>query len=236
VRGKVESLKSLEPEVADIERARARELACRYFALACSYARCHDGRPAIIVVFGAAGTGKSSVARALAVRLCCDVLNSDEIRKQLAGASPTTSRKADYGCGIYTEEFTKRTYGAMMAAAERRLADGKAVILDATFRHPEERRNVCLSAARARVPVLFVECRADEAEVLRRLRERAQRPGVVSDADTNVYMRQLADFVPPNEIEPESRIEVDTTHGSEAAVTTVEDWLARRYSEAHKSH
>lgn len=226
VRGKVESLKSLEPEVPPADRARARELGGQYFAMACRYAGCYDGRVVAIVVCGPAGSGKSTIAHALARRLGFAVLSSDEIRKRLTGGAPTTSFKAPYGGGIYGEEFTRRTYEEMIARAQTRLAAGAGVILDATFRHPQERGAVLAMGARAGAPVLFVECHAEEAEVLRRLSERALRPGAISDAGLEVYLRQRADFSPLDEIPPDYRIAADTTGAVAAVTAAVEDRLA----------
>ena len=222
VRAKVESLRSLDSQVPRAEREQARALAARYFAMACRYAACYDGRPAVVVVCGAAGTGKSTIARILGKRLGFEVLNSDEVRKRMIGASPTTAQKAPYGSGIYSQEFTQRTYDALILGARQRLEAGAGVILDATFRHPGERRHVLEIAARTRATVLFVECRADEAEVMRRLSERSRRPGSVSDADAAVHLRQLADFVPLDEIAVEYRIVADTTRGNDATVIAAE--------------
>lgn len=227
VRAKVESLRSLDSQVPRAERDRARALATRYFAMACGYAGCYDGRPVVIVVCGAAGTGKSTFARTLGNRMGLEVLNSDDVRKRMIGASPTTALKAPYGGGIYSQEFTQRTYDALILGAKQRIETGAGVILDATFRHPGERRRVLEAAVHTGACALFVECRADESEVMRRLSERSRRPGSVSDADAAVYLRQVADFVPLDEIAPECRIVADTTRGNDAAVLAVERQLGR---------
>jgi predicted kinase len=210
VRAKVESLRSIEAEVPIVERERARELAHQYFALASRYAECGCARAAVIVVCGAAGTGKSTLGRALGERLGLEVISSDAIRKRLAGASPTARMRASYGAGIYTEEFTRRTYEAIVAGAGKRLAEGRAIILAATFRHPAERRAVVEMATQMGAPFVFIECRADDAEVLRRLRKRERRPGEVSDATAEVYLRQREDFVPLDEIPARCRFIADT--------------------------
>jgi aminoglycoside phosphotransferase family enzyme/predicted kinase len=225
VRAKVESLRSIELEIPPAEREHARELAHQYFALALRYAGRKGGHTAVIVVCGGAGTGKSTLARTLGERLGIEVVNSDEVRKRLAGASPTARMRASYGAGIYTEEFTRRTYEALIAEARKRLAEGCAIILDATFRHPAERRPVVEMATHLGAPFLFVECRADDAEVLRRLRKRERRPAEVSDATTDVYLRQREDFVPLEEIPERRRFIADTSRHSreiaEEAVTLV---------------
>ena len=56
----------------------------------------------------------------------------------------------------------------MLNEAQDLLSKGRGVILDATFRRSEDRDHLVGTAARNSVPVMFVECRAGENEVLRR--------------------------------------------------------------------
>ena len=95
VRGKVESLKSTEPEIPAEEQERARQQARRSFRLSYRYAR-GALTPALIVVCGQIGTGKSTVAQYLSEQTGFAVLNSDVIRKRLAGLLPTARASADY--------------------------------------------------------------------------------------------------------------------------------------------
>jgi hypothetical protein len=231
VRAKVETLRSIESEVPIVERERARELAHRYFAMASRYAKCGCARAAVIVVCGAAGTGKSTLARALGERLGIDVISSDAVRKRLAGVSPTARMRATYGAGIYTEEFTRRTYEALIAEARKRLAEGRAIILDATFRHPAERRPVVEMATHAGAPFLFVECRVHDAEVLRRLRKRDQRPGEVSDATADIYVRQRDDFVRLDEIPERRRLVADTSRHPHEIANEIADVVTHLFAE-----
>ena len=62
VRGKVESLKSVEPEIPAAEQEQARQQAQRSFRLAYRYAH-GTPAPALIVVCGQIGTGKSTVVQ-----------------------------------------------------------------------------------------------------------------------------------------------------------------------------
>jgi uncharacterized protein len=226
VRAKVESLRSIEPEVSLEDRDSSRAAARDYFAQACHYAGCYDGSLAIVAVCGPAASGKSTMARLLSQRLGFGVLSSDEIRKRMAGVKTTTSLKAPYGRGVYAEEFTRQTYAALAGAAEDHVRGKRGVILDATFRHPDQRRGVIETAARAAVPALFVECYAAETEVMHRLKNRAQRPGSVSDAGVDVYQRQRADFTPLDEIPVEWRVRIDTTEPPEVAAAIVEEHFA----------
>ena len=94
IRGKVDYLKSLEPEVPPEEQERARERGRAKFTLAARYAAC--GRPALVIVCGLVASGKSTVAETLRLRTGFDVFNSDRVRKQLAGIPDTLHRPTDY--------------------------------------------------------------------------------------------------------------------------------------------
>jgi hypothetical protein len=225
VRAKVEALRSLEPEVPADERAASDRAARGYFELAARYAL--SASPAIIVVCGMSGTGKSTVARLLHARLGFAVMNSDRIRKRLAAIPAHRRVRTGYGEGIYNEVFTRRTYATMLAEAGAAARAGRGVILDATFKRERERALVGEFARRQKLPVLFVECVAAELEVLRRLRRRASRMGEVSDATAEVYLRQRREFAPLREIPPDYHLEVDTTAAPEQIASEVEQRLER---------
>ncbi|HEV8717760.1 MAG TPA: AAA family ATPase [Candidatus Binatia bacterium] len=74
--------------------------------------------PALVVVCGRVGTGKSTVAQLLNEHTGFSVLNSDVVRKRLVGLLPTARVSADYRAGIYSEAFTRRTYTALRTQAE----------------------------------------------------------------------------------------------------------------------
>jgi aminoglycoside phosphotransferase family enzyme/predicted kinase len=223
VRGKVESLRSLEPEVGAVERERSRQLASEYFTLASHYARCAS--PCLIIVCGLSGSGKSTVARMLQHRKGFKAINSDRVRKRLASVAPHEHVRTGYSANIYSDRFTKITYDAMLAEAERLLNDGCGVILDATFKESADRQLALALAARRGVPVLFVECVVSEDEAIRRLEQRASVKGEVSDATPDVYKRQRAEFEPIREIPPRNHLRMDTTRRREQLVAEIEDAL-----------
>ena len=70
--------------------------------------------PAIIIVCGLAGSGKSTVARTVGARTGYQILNSDVVRKQLAGISLTTRSTEDYGKGLYSDSFNVLTYDCLL--------------------------------------------------------------------------------------------------------------------------
>ncbi len=225
VRAKVDILRSLEPEVPARERDAATESARRYFDLAARYAL--SATPAIIVVCGASGTGKSTVARLLHARLGFTVMNSDRVRKRLASIPLHRRVRTGYAEGIYNEAFTRRTYATMLDEANAALRAGRGVILDATFKDARDRTRVVEMAARRKLLALFVECVADESEILRRLKRRASRKGEVSDATPGIYLRQRREFAPIREVAPQNHLKVDTTAEPEMIAIEVEQRLAR---------
>lgn len=92
-----------------------------------------EGRVSLVLVGGPPGTGKSTLATRLAEALGGTVLSSDRIRKELAGLSPGTHAPAPLGHGIYTAQWTDRTYREMLRRAESMLVMGETVVLDATW-------------------------------------------------------------------------------------------------------
>jgi len=207
VRGKVESLKSREPEVPAQERETARESADRYFRLASRYAR--GPRPAVLIaVLGLSGTGKSTVARVASELTGFPVYSSDVVRKEIGRREGLTGPER-----LYSAEMTLRTYRALRERAERRIAGGGGVIVDATFQDEVDRRALGELAARRAVPFVLVECVAEEAMVRSRLEERAARGDSASDATWEVYLAQRDRFVPVTSPAGARHVVLDTTHG-----------------------
>jgi uncharacterized protein len=223
VRAKVEDLISRDPAIAPEQRVAATDAARRYVALALDFAR--ESRPAMVVVCGVSGSGKSTVARRLADRLGFEWLRSDEVRKGLAGVAPDARLSASYAAGAYSREFTEQTYAALLGDAAARLHDGAGVIVDATFAAPAYRAEALALAMRAGVPALFVECAASHDEIVRRLTARARRADEISDAGVATYLRQRGEFVALNEIPQSSHLVVETERGLEAASASITERL-----------
>jgi len=193
VRGKVEGFKSEEDEVPDDERESARLKAKRYFYLADLYAT-GGFRPTLIVVCGPAGTGKTTLANAVGEEIGFKVISSDIVRKELAGISPTEHRYEEFEKGIYTRDFTQKTYREMMKRAEGFLKQGISIILDATFVAEVFREMVLAMAEDTNANLYFVECMLDDATVRKRLDERSKKEGITSDARWEIYLKQKEQY------------------------------------------
>ena len=99
-------------------------------------------------------------------------------------------------------------------------------MLDATFKSPATRSTAVALAAEMHVPVLFVECRTDEQETLRRPRDRAGNRAELSDATEAIYASHKRDYVPLTELPGGRHLVVDTRGDLEPALRRLEAVLA----------
>lgn len=208
VRAKVNALMSAEHEVPAAARASARRRALRYFRLAQRIARWR-GKPAIVVVGGLTGTGKTRIALDLAARFGMEWVATDVLRKLLAGIDPFESAAAGLRQGIYSAAHTRRTMAAVRSEAAALVRAGRPVVLDGTFQRRSDRDAVRRLGKRLAVPVRFVLCEAPPAVVQARLRGRSARPSI-SDAQWAVYQRMRRTFEDFEEIPAGEVLRLDT--------------------------
>lgn len=209
VRGKVEGLKTTEEEVPTRDRHRARRKSMRHWLLALGHLAEASRRPALVLMAGLPATGKSTVARRFGERAGFAVIDTDRVRKQLAGLDPGEDASAEFGAGIYTEGWSDRTYGECRRRAENILFAGGRVIVDATFCRADRRRRFADLAREMGVPVHIVECQTSREVVVERLEARTDD---ASDADLNVYDR-LQDRWEPYDERLASRVHRVSTDG-----------------------
>jgi aminoglycoside phosphotransferase family enzyme/predicted kinase len=157
----------------------------RYLAAAIAYAA--PVPPRLVAVGGLQGTGKSTLARALAPGLGVAPgalhLRSDEVRKHLAGLPPEARLPAE----AYSPAASAAVHDRLFATAGTALAAGHSVVLDAMFLDPALR-----DAARAAAgPYPFTGLWLDAPLPLLEARVGA-RTGDASDADVGVLRRAAA--------------------------------------------
>lgn len=181
VRGKVEGLRLLQPEVEAKDQAAGLLRSRAYWLLALGELETPQHKPCLVLTGGVPGSGKSTLARGLAERANFQVVRSDVVRKELAGIPPT--EKAPPGMDIYDGNWTDRTYAECLRRAEAYLFEGKRVIVDATFSGERRRQWFLQTAAQWAVPAVLFFCQASPETLQRRL---AGRQGDASDADWSV--------------------------------------------------
>lgn len=154
----------------------------------------------IVVIFGLMGVGKTTLARALGEALGWPVVMSDVVRKALAGLAPTTATREEFGKGIYSREFSARTYAEMRRQALEHLKAGAAgVILDASFKCAPEREAIRQLGREAGAHVVFVQCECPLNLVRERLKQREANAAAISDGRLEILDMQVEDFDQPGE-------------------------------------
>lgn len=218
VRGKVRSFVIDQGEPSEEERRQAAAEAARYFRLAHEMAR--RIRPRLVLVAGLMGSGKSTLATNLGRRAKASVVQSDRVRKALAGLAPETPQRVGFGEGIYAPEWTERTYAAMLDEARGALADGRSVILDGSWSKAELRAAARAAAEAHEALFVLVECVVPELVLRRRLARR--RPGTrPTDGRLEILDAQRAGYEPPAADEADCYLRVDTSGDSKALATRV---------------
>lgn len=204
VRGKVEGFELAEEEIPESDRAKALTRARAHWLLALGQLENPNQRPALLLVAGLPGTGKSTLARTLSERANFSLIRSDVVRKELAGSRRSIWSRLPLPWGervgvrgkeqLYSSAWTDRTYAECLDRAEKLLFQGKRVLIDATFREEKKRQDFLELASRLAVPTALLVCEADPETIRQRL---SQRKGDLSDADWNVYLRAVEQWEQP---------------------------------------
>ncbi len=172
----------------------------------------------LIAIGGFSGSGKSTLARRLAPRIGAApgalVWRSDVVRKRLFGVDPLTP----LGPEGYEAPVSRRVFAAINQRSLAALRAGHAVINDAVFANPAQRRAIEEVAARAGVRFTGLWLDAPPELMETRL---AGRENDASDATPEVLHRQLQR--PPG---PIGWHRIDASGGIDAAVDAANACLA----------
>lgn len=193
-----------ETQAGKRDRATA---AARYLDAALAFLE--PAGPRLIAMGGFSGTGKSTVAQALAAGFApapgARVPRSDMIRKRLHGVAPEVRLPPS----SYNKAKNDRVYRTMYEEAAAALAAGYSAIADAAFLDPAERAAIAAVAARAKVPFTGLWLEAPAETLRRRI---AARRGDASDAD-----RAVLDFQRSRDLGPLDWVRVDASGSMEDA-------------------
>jgi len=177
----------------------------------------------LFVFFGLIATGKSTLAAAWALRHKFPYYNSDRIRKQIAGLHPEARQKESCDQGIYSREFSQKTYTALLDRAKEELGRSSKAVLDASYQERQERSRVRELADRMGGRVYFILCTCSEEEMKKRMEARARDPKAVSDGRWEIYLKQKQRFEQPTELAANELITINT----EAPVADLLEQLER---------
>ncbi|HML10239.1 MAG TPA: AAA family ATPase [Stellaceae bacterium] len=143
--------------------------------------------PRLVAIGGLSGTGKSTLAAALAPELGARpgarILRSDVIRKRLFGLAPE-ARLPEAG---YSTGTTERVYAALRDGAARALRAGFSAIIDAVALREDERQAFAQVARELNVPFLGLWLEAPTETIAARVDTRRND---ASDATREVVEQQ----------------------------------------------
>jgi predicted kinase len=176
-------------------------------------------QPTAVIVSGPPGSGKTTLAHALAERIPCPAICRDEIKEGMAHAHGPTFQ------GGWGDELTQRTLPLFFEVIRSLLAGGVTVVAEAAFQDRLWRPNLeaLLDVARLRV----IRCNVDASISFRRAASRAvsspSRVRTHGDSTVGKDVEEWAELFGSFEhlSLPVPWIDVDTTSGYEPSLEEV---------------
>ncbi|RMG34652.1 MAG: aminoglycoside phosphotransferase [Gammaproteobacteria bacterium] len=175
--------------------------------------------PALLLMHGVSGSGKTVLSQWLLEDLGAIRLRSDVERKRLFGLGPL-DRSEQIPGGIYSAEASERTRDRLLQLAAKLLEGEFRVIVDATFLDASWRQPFEALAETRGLGWCIVSPAVPESVLRQRVAQRARAGRDASEADLAVLEQQLGHRQPLSE---EERL-----HGVEPSMDTDRETLARR--------
>ena len=224
VRAKVAALRLQQPELSPTDVQQQQQHLLSYLELATRLTR--PSCPAILLMNGVSGSGKSFVARMLASSLGAVQIRSDVERKRLFGVWPLPAHPSPPRSEMYAPQATQQTYLRLQTLVREIVRAGYSVIVDAAFLCHADRLSFASISDELEIPMVIVACSAPESKLRDRVSRRQSIGLDPSDADVAVLEKQLTTLEPLDASELQFAIAVNTTaDDSEAVLHAIENLL-----------
>ncbi|MCA9229425.1 MAG: AAA family ATPase [Planctomycetales bacterium] len=165
------------------------------------------GPPSVLIVRGAAGVGKTTLAQKLTDLLCTEYLQTDALRRELFGKS---GEPVGHNKGQYTAENRNRVYELMFERAEQLISDGLSVVLDGTFLTNCVQAAAVEMANRQGARPFLVNCTCPPEVAATRISGRLRVGGSLSEAQTTTHMQHRAEEELPRPEWPQCVVDTST--------------------------
>ena len=189
VRAKVLAIRLHQADASEVERSSLRREFSRYLENAMKYTG--KTSPSLLITHGLSGSGKSVASGKLLKSMSLIRVRSDVERKRLAGLTALARSGAPSMHGIYTPDFSEKTYARLLSLAESLVRAGYAVVVDAAFLKSAQRRCFAALASELEIPFLILDFQVPQNELRKRVAARNRLGLDPSEADLRVLNGQI---------------------------------------------
>ncbi|MCX8084058.1 MAG: AAA family ATPase [Calditerrivibrio sp.] len=143
-----------------------------------------------IIFYGTIASGKSKNSKFFSDRFASKYVNSDILRKRLAGIEPYERVLDDYNQGLYSKEMSFKVYKNMGELAKDAVNISRMIVVDASFAKKEFLEIFSRSYGGQ---YFKVKCFAPENIVYERMKKRFEKDSA-SDGRPEIYEKQKKEF------------------------------------------
>ncbi|MCG7592622.1 AAA family ATPase [Mycobacterium sp. PSTR-4-N] len=207
VRAKVDGVRVDQghPEAAQDARAH----------LALASAHLVQGCVRLVMVGGGPGTGKTTLAHAVADTIDARVISTDEVRRELQSRGHIAGSVGNLDQGLYSPANVSAVYDEVLRRARNWLTTGHSVILDGTWRDEAQRRRARAVAAQTCCPLVELVCISEVGAAAGRI----ERRGPTASDATPAMAAELSGWT----AEWTAAVRIDTTRPLTRCVADAHD-------------
>jgi aminoglycoside phosphotransferase family enzyme/predicted kinase len=131
-----------------------------------------NGAIRLALIGGNPGTGKSTLAQALAESSGAQVISTDNVRRELLASGAISGGTGVLDAGLYAPNNVAIVYEVALRRAQVLLSEGQSVILDGTWRDPQLRAQAYRVAVETHSALVDLMCVAPTDMAVERIKER----------------------------------------------------------------